>query len=105
MAKNTKELEKIKEPKVLQNAFKEVQKDNEFVTEILRDVTGINLSEQEITKLKVMLRYETKGTLFDSITEIYRLVAGNFKSPEKVIVIPYIDGKQMEHINIQRIGY
>ena len=99
-----KKTEEIKEPKVLQNAFKEVQKDNNFVTEILKDVTAINLSEQEITKLKVMLRYETKGTLFDSIAEIYRLIAANFKSPEKVIIIPFV-GTRGEHLNIQRIGY
>jgi hypothetical protein len=101
----TKETKDIREPKVLQNAFKEVQKDSNFVTEILKDVTAINLSDQEITKLKVMLRYEAKGSLFDSITEIYRLIAANFKSPEKVIIIPFIDGRQMEHLNIQRIGY
>jgi hypothetical protein len=102
---SNKKTEVITEPKVLQNAFKEVQRDNNFVTEILKDVTAINLSEQEITKLKVMLRYESKGTLFDEITDIYRLIAANFKSPEKVIIVPFIDGKQMEHLNIQRIGY
>jgi hypothetical protein len=94
----------IKEPKVLQNAFKDIQKNDTFVTEILKDVTGINLSEQEITKLKVMLRYETQGSLFDNITNIYRLVSANFASAEKVIIIPFIDGKGMEHLNIQRIG-
>jgi len=98
------EIKEIKEPKVLQNAFKEIQKDNNFVTEILKDVTAINLSDQEINKLKVMLRYETKGSLFDSITDTYRLIAANFKAPEKVIIIPFI-GEKGEHINIQRIGY
>jgi hypothetical protein len=96
--------EDLKEPKVLQNAFKEIQKNGKFVSEILKDVTGINLSEQEVTKLKVMLRYDTKGTLFDNIEGIYRLIAANFASPEKVIIIPFIDGKNMEHLNIQRIG-
>jgi flagellin-specific chaperone FliS len=101
----SKEITEKKNPKVLQNAFKEIKKDDNFVVEILKDVTGINLSEQEITKLKVVLRYETKGTLFDSIGDIYALMAANFKSPEKVIIVPFIDGKNMEHLNIQRIGY
>jgi len=94
----------LQEPKVLQNAFKDIQKDNNFVKEILKDVTGINLSDQELTKLKVMLRYESTGTLFDNIENIYRLIAANFASPEKVIIIPFINGKGMEHLNIQRIG-
>ena len=100
MAKIKKEL---KEPKVLQNAFKDVVRDDNFVSEILEDVTGINLSEQELTKLKVLLRYETQGTLFDNIENIYRLIAANFQSAEKILVIPYINSKG-EHINIQRIG-
>jgi hypothetical protein len=101
----SKEIKEKKGPKVLQNAFKEVQRDNNFVTEILKDVTAINLSEQEITKLKVMLRYGSKRTLFDDIIDIYRLIAANFRSPEKIIIIPFMDGKQMEHLNIQRLGY
>ena len=100
MVKAKKEL---KEPKVLQNAFKDVVKNNNFVSEILEDVTGINLSEQEVTKLKVLLRYETRGTLFDNIENIYRLISANFQSPEKILVIPYINSKG-EHINIQRIS-
>jgi len=88
----------------LQNAFKEIKKDDKFVSEILEDVTAINLSEQEVTKLKVMLRYETKGSLHSNIANIYRLIAANFKSPEKVIVIPFMRNSDSEHINIQRIG-
>jgi len=102
--KKTEKAEEITEPKILQNGFKDIQKNDTFVFEILKDVTGINLSEQEITKLKVLLRYDTKGTLFDNITNIYRLMAANFASAEKVIIIPFIDGKGMEHLNIQRIG-
>jgi len=94
-----------KEPKTLQDAFKSIPKDNNFVNEILKDVTGINLSDQEITKLKVILRYETKGTLFDNIANIYRIIATTFKSPEKIIVIPFKDGYGSQHLNIQRIGY
>jgi len=97
-------MKEIKEPLVMQNGFKEIQKDNKFVKKILDDVTAINLSDQEISKLKVLLRYDSKGTLFDNIETIYRLISANFASPEKVIVIPFIDGKQMEHLNIQRIG-
>lgn len=95
--------EDLKQPKVLQNAFKEVAKNSQFTTKILNDVTGINLSEQEVTKLKVLLRYDTKGTLFDNIETIYQLIGANFEAPEKVIVIPYIN-KGIENINIQRIG-
>jgi len=97
-------MKEIKEPSIMQNGFKEIQKDNKFVKKILDDVTAINLSDQEISKLKVLLRYDSKGTLFDNIETIYRLISANFASPEKVIVIPFIDGKQMEHLNIQRIG-
>ena len=94
----------LTEPKVLQNAFKDIQKDDKFVSEILKDVTGINMSEQEISKLKVLLRHESKGTLFDNIVNIYSLISANFASPEKVIVIPFINSKNQEHLNIQRIG-
>ena len=94
----------LKEPKVLQNAFKEVASNTSFVSKILNDVTGINLSEQEINKLKVLLRYDTKGSLFGNIETIYQLIGGNFESPEKVIVIPFVDSKQNQHLNIQRIG-
>jgi hypothetical protein len=85
------------------NAFKDVVKDRKFVEVILPDVTGINLSEQEIQKLKVYLRYESKGTLFDSISSIYGVIGANFSNPSGFIVIPYIDSKNKEHINIQKI--
>ena len=107
MARKAKETietkEDLKQPKVLQNAFKEVQKNTKFVTKILTDVTGINLSDQEITKLKVLLRYETKGNLFDNIETMYQLIGANFESPEKVIIIPFINNG-VQNINIQRIG-
>lgn len=107
MSEKIKEIETkkdLEEPKVLQNAFKDVAKNSKFVSKILNDVTGINLSDQEITKLKVLLRYDTKGTLFENIGSIYQLIGANFDSPEKIIVIPFIDGKGSEHLNIQRIG-
>ena len=85
------------------NAFKDVVKNKDFVIEILPDVTGINLSEQEIQKLKVYLRYESKGSLFDSIGSIYEIIGANFTNPSGFIVIPYIDSKNKEHINIQKI--
>jgi len=94
----------LKEPKTLQNGFKEVAKNSTFVQDILRDVTGINLSKQEITKLKVLLRFDTKGSLFDNIQNIYQLVGANFESPEKIIIIPFTNSKGSEHLNIQRIG-
>jgi len=95
--------EDLKQPKVLQNAFKEVQKNTKFVTKILSDVTGINLSDQEITKLKVLLRYDTKGNLFDNIETMYQLIGANFESPEKIIIIPFVNNG-MQNVNIQRIG-
>lgn len=105
--KNKEEIqtkEDLKEPKVLQNAFKDVAKNTSFVSKILNDVTGINLSDQEINKLKVLLRYDTKGSLFGNIETIYQLIGANFESPEKVIVIPFVNSKGSEHLNIQRIG-
>jgi len=94
----------LEETKTIQNAFKEIQVDGKFVQKILNDVNGINLSEQEIKKLKVLLRYESTGTLFSNIENIYRIMAANFKSPEKVIILPYIDSLGLERLNIQRIG-
>jgi len=85
------------------NGFKDVVKNEKFVISILPDVTGINLSDQEIQKLKVYLRYESKGSLFDSISSIYGIIGANFSNPSGFIVIPYIDSKQKEHINIQKI--
>ncbi len=96
--------EDLEEPRVLQNGFKEVTKNSKFVAKILNDVTGINLSDQEISKLKVLLRYDTKGTLFDNIVTMYSLIGANFESPEKIIIIPFTDTKGHEHLNIQRIG-
>jgi len=84
------------------NTFTEVKKDNKFVKEILKDVTGINLSEQEITKLKVFLRYENSGTLFDSIGDIYQIIGANFTKPSRFLIIPYIKNNA-EHLNIQKI--
>lgn len=86
------------------NGFNEVKivKDSKFVSEILKDVTGINLTDQEISKLKVFLRYENKGTLFGSISQIYAIIGANFTKPSRFLVIPYVkDGS--EHINIQKI--
>ena len=112
-ANKTKEIETVeelpvkqdlKEPKVLQNAFKDVARNTNFVSKILNDVTGINLSDLEINKLKVLLRYDTKGSLFGNIETIYQLIGANFESPEKVIVIPFMDNRGSEHLNIQRIG-
>ena len=87
------------------NAFKELKpvKDSNFVQKILNDVTGINLTEQEITKLKVYLRYENKGTLFNSINQIYGIIGANFSKPSRFILIPFKDSKGLEHINIQKI--
>lgn len=90
--------------KTNKNAFKTVTpvKDSEYVSEILRDVTGINLSKEEITKLKVFLRYDNKGTLFDSINAIYSIIGANFTKPSRFLIIPFIRRGQ-EHINIQKI--
>ena len=78
-------------------------KNNTYVKEILKDVTGINLSEQEVTKLSVFLRYENSGTLFDTIPAIYGLISANFNNPSKFVLIPYLDSRGMEHVNIQKI--
>ena len=85
------------------NTFADIAKDNNFVKEILKDVTGINLTEQEVTKLKIFLRYETKDTLFDSINNIYRIIGANFTKPNRFIIIPFIDSKGQEHVNIQKL--
>jgi len=85
------------------NTFKEVIKNGKYIVQILPDVTGINLSEQEVQKLKVYLRYETKGTLFDSIPSMYGIIGANFTNPSGCIIIPYTDSTNKEHINIQRI--
>lgn len=86
------------------NAFKEVTivKDKNYVTEILKDVTGINLSAQEIQKLKVYLRYENKGSLFNSVNSIYEIIGANFTKPSRFLIIPFVRDGQ-EHINIQKI--
>jgi len=80
-----------------------VVKDKEYVTELLSDVTGINLSEQEQQKLKVYLRYESNGTLFNMINQIYGFIGANFTKPSRFIIIPFIDSTQREHLNIQKI--
>jgi len=85
------------------NAFKEVAKNDKFVKVILPDVTGINLTDQEITKLKVYLRYETANTLFDSISAIYGIIGANFAKPSRFIIIPFINKAGVEHLNIQKI--
>lgn len=87
------------------NAFKELKpvKDTQYVQKILGDVTGINLTNQEITKLKVYLRYENKGGLFDSINQIYSVIGANFSKPSRFIIIPFMDSKGMPHLNIQKI--
>lgn len=92
-----------KKTKTLQNAFDEIAVDNNFCVEILKDIYGINLSEQEVTKLKLYLRYETKGSLHSNIQTIYNIIGANFASPEKVLVIPFLKNG-IEYLNIQRIG-
>ena len=87
------------------NSFVEVKpiKDSKYIQKIINDVTGINLTEQEIIKLKVFLRYENKGTLFDSINHIYSIIGANFSKPSRFLIIPFIDSKNNEHINIHKI--
>jgi len=82
----------------------QVKKSNNFTTELLPDVTGINLSKQEQDKLAVYLRFESNGnlSLFESIDDIYNIIAANFKSPGKFLIIPFIKGNK-EHINIQKV--
>jgi hypothetical protein len=86
------------------NGFKKISvpKDNNFVKKILGDVTGINLTDQEVTKLKVFLQYDVKGSLFSSIDSIYGIIGANFTKPSRFLIIPFVkDGA--EHINIQKI--
>ena len=87
------------------NSFKEVKpfKDDKYVSKILNDVTGINLSEQEIQKLKVYLRYDNQMGLFDSIDSIYSIIGANFTKPSRFLIIPFINSSNQEHINIQKI--
>ena len=82
----------------------EVAKNNEFIVKLMENVNGINLSKDEETKLKVMIRYELSGTLFDNIPKIYSIISAEFKSPEKIILIPFSDGN-IQYLNIQRLGY
>jgi len=86
------------------NGFKKtaVIKNDKFVSKILNDVTGINLSDEEIAKLKVFLRYANKNSLFSSIDEIYRTIGANFDKPSRFLIIPFIN-EGSEHINIQKI--
>ena len=78
-------------------------KSKTFAQDILPDVTAINLSEQEIIKLKVYLRESyTYTNLFSSITDLHNIISANFTKPSKIIIIPYMNNGR-EHINIQRI--
>ena len=79
-------------------------KDKKFVTKILPDISGINLTEQEIAKLSSYLRYETGNAhLFSYIDTIYSIIGANLKNPGHFIIIPYIDDKNRPHLNIQKI--
>ena len=86
------------------NSFKEIKaaKDSTFVQKILEDVTGINLTKEEVQKLKVFLRYETSRTLFESIDQIYSIIGANFTKPSRFLIIPFIRNGN-EHINIHKI--
>ena len=94
----------MKPNKTNQNGFKDVKptKDSKFVSKILEDVTAINLTDQEISKLKVFLRYESSTSLFDSINDIYAIIGANFTKPSRFLIIPFIKNGS-EHINIQKI--
>ncbi len=97
-----KETKEIKSKTTNKNGFKKVVMDDKYVSKILEDVTGINLSDQEISKLKVFLRYESKNTLFKSIDDIYRIIGANFTKPNRFLIIPFVINGS-EHINIQKI--
>ena len=81
-----------------------VVKDEKFTVEILKDVTGINLSKQESDKLSVFLRFEANGnlSLFESIGDIYSIIGANFKNPGRFLIIPFVRAGK-EHINIQKV--
>ena len=80
-------------------------KDKKFVNKILQDITGINLSEQEVNKLSSYLRFETGNEhLFTYIDKIYSIIGANFKNPGKFIIIPFIDAENRAHLNIQKIS-
>jgi hypothetical protein len=86
------------------NNFKSVQ-DKDFAKKIMNDITVINFTEQEATRLKQLVMEET-GTahLFTYINTIYRIIGANFKKPEKFLVIPFNDEKNRPHLNIQKMG-
>ena len=85
------------------NGFKDVPATAQsYVKELIPGVTGINLTEQEATKLKIFLRYDTNVSLFDSIDQVYRLIGANFTKPSRFLVIPFIKNGH-EHLNIQKI--
>lgn len=86
------------------NAFKEIKavKDSNFVKSVLKDVTAINLTDEEVQKLKIYLRYENSSTLFNSIEQIYSIIGANFSKPSRFLIIPFLREGQ-EHLNIQKI--
>jgi len=85
------------------NQITKITKNKDYTKEILPDITGIGLSDMEVSKLSSILRYET-GTapLFTYINLIYQVISANFNKPERVIIIPF-ENKGTQHINIQRI--
>lgn len=76
---------------------------NQFVNKIMHDITGINLTKEEVSKLSVFLKYETGNLhLFTYINQIYGIIAKEFASPGKFIVIPFVVNGEA-HLNIQKV--
>lgn len=82
-----------------------VVKDDKFVVAIYPDISGINLTDQEVAKLKAAIRDETGSDhLFSYINTIYRIIGANFKKPERFLIIPFEDQRGKPHINIHKIS-
>jgi len=75
---------------------------NSTVQEIMPGVLSVNLTKQEITKLKVYLREDIQHTLFSAIPEIYKTVHSNFHKCHQILVLPYNENGT-EKLIIQRV--
>ena len=85
--------------------MQKVVKDEKFSVDILSDVTVINFTEQERSKIKSFLMSETGNNhLFTYISTIYKIIGANFNEPGKFLVIPFVNHKNQPHINIQKIS-
>jgi len=80
------------------------QINKEYTTDILPDVTTINFTMQEQSKLKAFFVEEIGNLhLFSYMKVVYSYIKINFNNPQHFIIIPFVDEKNRPHINIQKI--